>query len=376
MTFRFIHTSDWQIGKPFRNFDDRVAGRLEGARLTVIDRICKIAEAHGARHVLVAGDIYDAQSVPLKTLMQPMHRMEKAREVTWWLLPGNHDPARAKGVWERLKSLEIPENVRVLDTPGAVEMEPGVFLFSAPLTARSVTSDPTAFMDDTATPAGAFRIGLAHGSIKGFGSGDESAVSIDPDRAGKARLDYLALGDWHGSAKINMRTWYAGTPEPDRFPDNAPGSVLCVSLQSPGAEPQVETVGSAAYVWAKRAFEISSAGDLAGVGNDLAGLAEDPGDLVLRLRICGRIGLEEIAKVERWCEEQEAKVQYLEADLSGLVPRADEADFDVFSISEELGEAARFLGAIADDDSDERKTAAAAALARLAVLSRQAAGGA
>jgi len=371
LTFRFIHTSDWQIGKPFRNFEDRVAGRLEGARLSVIERIGKIAEAHGARHVLVAGDIYDAQTVPLKTLMQPVHRMQKAGGVTWWLLPGNHDPAKAGGIWERLRSQGLPDNVRVLDAPGVVEMEPGVFVLPAPLTARSVASDPTAFMDEAATPPGAARIGLAHGSIKGFGSGEESAVSIDPDRARKAGLDYLALGDWHGSAKINQRTWYAGTPEPDRFPDNALGFVLCVHIEGGAAEPKVEAIASAAFIWAKREFDVSAAGDLAGVERDLEVLAGDPANLVLRLRIGGRVRLEEIAEVERWCEGLEAKLQHLETDLTGLLPRAEEADFDLFSVSEELGEAARFLSGIADDESDQRRAVAAAALARLAGLSRQ-----
>lgn len=377
MTFRFIHTSDWQIGKPFRNFEERVAGRLEGARLAVIDRIADLARKHDARHVMVAGDIYDAQSVPLRTLMQPVHRMEQARDLTWWLIPGNHDPARAKGVWERLRAEGVPGNVRILDTPDTIEMEPGVFLLPAPLTARSVTGDPTAWMDAAVTPAGAVRIGLAHGSIKGFGSAQESAVSIDPDRAAKARLDYLALGDWHGSAKINARTWYAGTPEPDRFPDNAPGSVLAVSLEGGGAAPDVRAVASNAFVWAKRDFEVSGAGDLAGVGRELAALSEDTGNLVLRLRFVGRVRLDEIADVERWCSEFEARVQYLEVDTSALLSRADGGDLDLFSVSEELGDAARFLGNLAGEDGDARQPAAAAALARLAVLTRrETAGGA
>lgn len=377
LTFRFIHTSDWQIGKPFRNFEERVAGRLEGARLAVIDRIAGQAREHGARHVMVAGDIYDAQSVPLKTLMQPMHRMEQARDLTWWLIPGNHDPARAKGVWERLRAEGVPANIRILDTPDMVEMEPGVFLLPAPLTARSLSGDPTAWMDAAATPAGTLRIGLAHGSIKGFGSAQESAVSIDPDRAAKARLDYLALGDWHGFAKINARTWYSGTPEPDRFPDNVPGSVLAVALEGGGAAPVVQAIASSALVWAKREFEISGAGELAGIGRELAALSVDSGNLVLRLRFVGRVRLDEIADVERWCADFEARVQYLEADTTGLLPRADDDDLYLFSVSEELGDAARFLGNLAAEKSDERQPAAAAALVRLAILTRrETAGGA
>ena len=59
------------------------------------------------------------------------------------------------------------------------------------------------------------------------------------DRAATARLDYLALGDWHGTRRIDARTWYSGTPEPDRFKANEPGNVLQVDIARAGAEPIV-----------------------------------------------------------------------------------------------------------------------------------------
>jgi DNA repair exonuclease SbcCD nuclease subunit len=370
--FRFIHTSDWQIGKPFRNFEDRVAGRLEGARLKSIDRIASIAESHEARHVMVAGDVYDGQSLPLKTLMQPMRRMERAALLTWWLLPGNHDPARAQGVWERVRAEGLPDNVRVLARPEAVQVEPGVFVLPAPLAAHNLADDPTAWMDSYASPAGAIRIGLAHGSIKGFGSLVESAVSIHPERAVKAKLDYLALGDWHGVAKINARTWYSGTPEPDRFPDNVPGSVLAVSVAGPGAVPEVVAKASAEFVWAKRDIEISGVEDLVSLWRDLEEVCPDTGRLVVRLRIRGRVGLEALCDVQRWCQGTEGKVEFLDPDLTGLLPLVEDDAADPFAASEELSDAARLLRAMVSSEGDPRQKAAAAALARLAALARQA----
>ncbi|MCH9807046.1 MAG: DNA repair exonuclease [Alphaproteobacteria bacterium] len=373
MGFCFIHTSDWQIGKPFRNFDDRVAGRLEAARLDTIDRIGAIAREQGARHVLVAGDIYDAQTVPLVTLKQPMHRMQQVNDVTWWLLPGNHDPARAQGVWQRLRAEGLPENVRIVDEPIAVEMEPGVFVFPAPLVARSVADDPTGWMHAEQTPEGALRIGLAHGSIKGFGSADESAVGIDPERARKSGLDYLALGDWHGCAKINPRTWYSGTPEPDRYPENEPGFCLAVEIAAAGEVPVVERIACAGYVWAKKDAVISSADELASLEREIGTLSTDTTRLVLRLALSGRIRLPEISAVERWCGDLEAKVQHLSADLSGLLPAGADDDLSVFEDSDEVKSAAKFLQAIAADGEDERQSTAAAALVRLSVLTRQSA---
>ena len=33
----------------------------------------------------------------------------------------------------------------------------------------------------------------------------------------ESKLNYLALGDWHGHTKINENTYYSGTPEYDNF---------------------------------------------------------------------------------------------------------------------------------------------------------------
>ncbi len=83
-------------------------------------------------------------------------------------------------------------------------------------------------MDGVASPAGTLRIGLAHGSVQGFGSAGEANVPIDPARVKSAGLSYLALGDWHGTTRISDRAWYSGTPEPDGFRDNDPGNALVV----------------------------------------------------------------------------------------------------------------------------------------------------
>jgi len=52
---RFIHTADWQIGKPFKQFGDRESV-LRQARLVAIENIGRLAAKEGAAHVLVAGD--------------------------------------------------------------------------------------------------------------------------------------------------------------------------------------------------------------------------------------------------------------------------------------------------------------------------------
>ena len=75
MTFRFIHTADWQLGKPFANFPPDLAGELSAARFTAIERIAEIATQRGASHVLVAGDIFDSEDLANATLRRALERM-------------------------------------------------------------------------------------------------------------------------------------------------------------------------------------------------------------------------------------------------------------------------------------------------------------
>lgn len=103
----------------------------------------------------------------------------------------------------------------------------GFTALMAPLTQRHTYNDLTEWFDEVPTAPGNVRIGVAHGSVQGVLAEDiDSANPIGAQRAERAKLDYLALGDWHGCKQIDDRTWYSGTPEPDRFKGNEPGYAL------------------------------------------------------------------------------------------------------------------------------------------------------
>jgi len=59
----FIHTADWQIGKPFAGIGDAHKRSLvQQERVEAIKRISGVAQEHGASFVLVAGDLFDSSS--------------------------------------------------------------------------------------------------------------------------------------------------------------------------------------------------------------------------------------------------------------------------------------------------------------------------
>ena len=371
MAFTFIHTADWQLGKPFRNFEARLGGLLDEARFEAIDRIAEIAKARAAGHVLVAGDIFDDRGVDNRIVRRAIERLGRHHGLTWHLLPGNHDFTQPAGLWQRFARLGAPVNVTVHEQPRVAEIAPGVALLPAPLTGRLLSEDPTAWMDGAATEAGVIRIGLAHGSIQDFGEEGESAVRLDPARSRKARLDYLALGDWHGMQRIDERTWYSGTPEPDRFAANEPGHVLCVRIEAAGGAVSAEPVRCARYMWVTEAAELSRADDLHVLAARLAKAADDPGRVLARVALSGALPPGDIAAIEPWGEALAARLRHIEIDDGAVTARTGSDDLGDMAGSGAIGAAARILeGRLASADPGEASLAQGA-LVRLIRFARR-----
>lgn len=287
---RFLHTADWQIGRQYARFETEDAAALAEARFTAVESLARLAEEEQVDAVLVAGDIFDAQTLSDRTLHRTFQAMNGFAG-PWVLLPGNHDAALAESIWHRAQRIgAIPDNVHCLSKPEVFLLDTvGVAILPAPLTQRQTYDDLTAWFDRAETPDDFVRIGLAHGSVEG--QLPESADSPNPiaaDRATTARLDYLALGDWHGLKKIDPRTWYSGTPEQERFKDNGAGQALLVEIDRPGAEPRVKAQPTGRHQWYQRRRSLSVASDLDAL---LAELNALPAMSVLDLTLTGELDL-------------------------------------------------------------------------------------
>lgn len=349
---RFIHTADWQIGKSFRRYGVREQ-QLKDARLDAIGAIGALAMRENAPFVLVAGDVYDHFAPSQLTANEPLERMRAYPGVSWLLLPGNHDPHRPDAIWDRLMRGGLPGNVKPLLSNEMVELASiskagaGACLLPAPLLRNSETADLTAWMDGAPTPPGAVRIGLAHGSITGFSDEQAASNPIDPLRAKSAGLAYLALGDWHRTMKINERTWYSGTPEPDRAGGQKIGQALLVDVASPDAAPNVTPVDVGNYRWESREMDLRGA-SLDDVETSLRNLPDLPRTL-LRLTCTGVLPLAARADLERMLDLLQAAFFHLETDLDSLVAQPSDEDLETLDFDGVLRKSADLLRAQASD---------------------------
>jgi len=292
----FLHTADWQIGWQPSQLAPEDGLALAEARLETVARIAGLARERSVAAVLVAGDVFDTQTVSERTLRRLFNALEEY-DGPWVLLPGNHDAALAESVWTRAQRLGVvPDNVHLALTPEPILLaEAGLAVLPAPLTQRQVHEDLTAWFDQADTDPGLVRVGLAHGSVQGIlAEGVDSPNPIAADRARRARLDYLALGDWHGLREIDERSWYSGTPEPDGFVDNRPGHLLEVDIDGPGALPRVAPLAVARHRWQKRQQALTVSTDV----EELARwLAELPDEAVVELSLRGQLGLEDRSRL-------------------------------------------------------------------------------
>ncbi len=313
---RFLHTADLQVGRKYSQFDPDDAVPIADERIAVVARMASVAAERKVDAVLVAGDVFDLQTVSDRVIRRLFAAMDGFTG-PWVLIPGNHDAALAECVWTRAQRLgALPAHVRVALRPEVIELPScNASILAAPLTQRHTYNDTTDFFDAAETPDGWLRIGLAHGSVTGILPEDiDSANPISPDRVTSARLDYLALGDWHGFKQVNDRCAYSGTPEQDRFRGNEPGFCLIVDVES-GQVPKVEPVRVGRYRWQQIDFRVAVESDVDVICAALQGL--DVNDVV-QVSIEGRTDLAGQRRLMDALGQAHARVQSLSHDLGDL----------------------------------------------------------
>lgn len=370
---RLIHTSDWQIGKTFGFADEATREILRNERLEAIVRLGQLAQQHGVRTILVAGDIYDVPSPSDRTLRQPIERMRQFPGITWHVVPGNHDPHTLSGPWERLLRIGLPGNIRPHLTIEVAELDGNsAFLVPAVLTRRHAVGDPTEAMDRIATPEGAIRIGLAHGSITNFGSepgATHNLIAFDrPERSG---LAYLALGDWHGAQQVGARTAYSGTPEVDGFDlgGRGGGEALLVEVEGPAAPPSISFLPVGRFTWSKETAVLHDDADVATLERRLRAINPDLSHLLVQLLVSGTLSAEGRESFERDIRDGVGSaVRLLRIEDRDLLLQPSTADLAALSRAGAAGVAAQRLAARAADHADPDRELAQAALQRLYIL--------
>ncbi|MFF3016186.1 exonuclease SbcCD subunit D [Streptomyces sp. NPDC057939] len=231
---KFLHTSDWHLGRSFHRVN------MLGAQADFVDHLVAAVREHEVDAVLVAGDVYDRAVPPLPAVElfdRALHRLAELGVPTV-MISGNHDSARRLGVGAgligragihlRTDPAGCADPVVLADVHGEVALyglpylEPA--LVKEEFGAEKVSHEAVlgAAMDriraDLAGRApGTRSVVLAHAFVTGGQASDsERDIAVGGVEAVPASVfdgvDYAALGHLHGCQAINERVRYSGSP--------------------------------------------------------------------------------------------------------------------------------------------------------------------
>jgi len=247
---RFLHTSDWHLGRSLHRAD------LREAQAAFLAHLVETVRSERVDAVLVAGDVYDRAipSLDAVALYEDALTRLRAAGARVVLISGNHDSARrlgvnsalidAAGVHLRTRADAVADPVLLDDEHGQVAvygipyLEPALGLPGLPLGARGhadVLGAAAGLIRADAAARGATRtVVLAHAWVAGGrndaeradrarrqASASERDISVGGIGYAPARLfdgfGYVALGHLHGRQELANHLRYAGSPLPYSF---------------------------------------------------------------------------------------------------------------------------------------------------------------
>ena len=239
---RFLHTSDWHLGRTFHG-----SSLLQEQRIAM-DRIVDAVVEHGVDAVLIAGDVYDRAlpAVDVVNLFDETLARIVSAGASVVVTSGNHDSAIRLGFGGRLmeaSGVHLRTDAAQLDRPAVFAgAEEDVLVYGLPYleprlvapalgveSAHGHAAVVRAAMDLVRADAAARAAGkpvrvvvMAHV----FAAGGEGSESERPLAVGELDrvpvsvfdgVDYVALGHLHGAQAPAPTVRYSGSPLPYSF---------------------------------------------------------------------------------------------------------------------------------------------------------------
>ncbi|ROZ88897.1 metallophosphoesterase [Gordonia sp. OPL2] len=373
----FVHTADWQLGMTRRYLDAESAHAYGAARLDAVERIGALALEVGAEFVVVSGDVFEDHRVSSRIIRRTLDILA-GFAVPVYLLPGNHDPFDAAGIYRSRTFVQAcPDNVVVLSTPGVHRVRDGVEVVAAPWSHKHPGTDLVDAQVSRLRPSEDIRVVVGHGGTDETSPGDDAAliaVARLEDSIDAGLVDYVALGDRHSVTSVGRseRVWYAGAHEVTNFDtiEEQPGHALVVTLRRGPAGREVTVTPHRVGQWSFRSItrDIAGSADIEALRVELAAIEDKP-RVVVRLGLVGTVTVAENAMLDDLLEEfadRFAAVTRSERDDDLVVVAAD-GDADDLAVSGYAQAAAQeLLGLSRSDDAD----AAGAARDALGLLRR------
>jgi DNA repair exonuclease SbcCD nuclease subunit len=295
---RLLHTADVHLGARHADLGEQAAAQRE-RQFAAFKAAVDLALAEGVDIVLIAGDLFDSNTQPKRSVERVAAELRRLVEgkIRTVIIPGTHDvydraslyrvhdlAAMAGSIGDDLVTVLSPDHPSVHLKSCDVVVHGLVFATKraphSPLRDLKVTDDKTA----------SWHVGMVHGALAIPGRTDGDEVVITREEIEASGLDYLALGHWHSTQQGRAGTTtyaYSGAPEPVAVTQDGAGKVLLVELDEKAGNRTVKvlerTVGRTRFE--KVDVDAATLGGQPELIKNLAGRADS--DLVLDVRLTG-----------------------------------------------------------------------------------------
>lgn len=301
MSLKLLHTADWQIGMKAAH-TGAAASRVREARFASARKVVELANQQEVDALLIAGDTFEHNAVSVEEVERVADVLARCQRPIF-LIPGNHDPDVAGGIWRQRLWADLPR-LTICREAKPVSLQSGSqaqgqawTLFPSPMQSKYSSEDPTAWIDGQAGEG--IRIGLAHGSLMMMPELEGQSSPVSTKAATRAGLDYLALGHWHSVVMADEgRMAYSGTHEATKFGEPRSGNALLVEVAGPGAKPVIQVAATGQLRWREERRSLSGLEDLLALRRELEALP-DPRQTLLQVLLDGVLPPEGFAQIEQ-----------------------------------------------------------------------------
>jgi DNA repair exonuclease SbcCD nuclease subunit len=335
---RFIHTADWQLGMTRHFLTAEAQARFDEARTKAVGTIGELAVEHGASFVVVGGDVFETNQVARPVVVRALEQIRQFPEVTFYLLPGNHDPLDPSSVFTSPTFVDrCPDNVVVLTDSSPIDTGHGCEVLGAPWLSKRPGRDLVAEATHDLAADGTVRVVVGHGAV--------DTMSPDPDNPAlislatldegldSGKFHYVALGDRHSFTNVgdSGRVLYSGAPEPTDFRELDPGKVLLVDLDD--SDVSVTPLDTGTWRFVTESFSLAGPADCRAVQTFLDEL-DNKSVTIVKLALTGQLSITASAELEATLEHYRDLLAALtmsssRSDLVVLPDDDDLADLDL-----------------------------------------------
>lgn len=182
---KLIHCADLHLDSPM---ETHMSARQASTRNTELIRsfvhLTEYAKTNGVRAVLIAGDLFDGDRVRARTVDEILDAMERAPEVDYLYLAGNHDEA-ARAFSDRA----LPRNLRRFTRQWSTFTYDGVAVSGIELCGENAQT----LYEQIPCVEGCINLVMLHGQTGAACTPEQINLNRLKDRG----IDYLALGHIH-----------------------------------------------------------------------------------------------------------------------------------------------------------------------------------